>query len=227
MVVENQKIRYLSFSAGDSGQTQAVRVTFKDLPSPYDTWNDVEMWVQEPTRYCENSGKKQPPCPVAQPSSEFMGATLQCEPYYTDWSTFGTVHVYHEGIIPGGVYSIEVVGQSCDWVNDPDDSFSAPLVMTQSKWGDLVKSCAPCPCTPPDGVINMASDVTAVLDKFRNLEPPDVTCPPVAKARADLDWKTPNQLIDISDATCCLDAFRDVPYPPPSFQPPGPPPCSR
>jgi len=36
---------------------------------------------------------------------------------------------------------------------------------------------------------------------------------------------TPNQLIDISDATCCLDAFRGWSYPPPSFTPPGPPPC--
>ncbi len=71
----------------------------------------------------------------------------------------------------------------------------------------------------------MASDVTAVLDKFRNLEPPDVSCAPVSKTRADLDWETPNQLIDISDATCCLDAFRGWSYPPPSFTPPGPPPC--
>ena len=71
----------------------------------------------------------------------------------------------------------------------------------------------------------MASDVTAVLDKFRNLEPPEVVCAPVSKTRADHDWETPNQLIDISDATCCLDAFRGVPYPPPSFTPPGPPPC--
>ncbi len=72
----------------------------------------------------------------------------------------------------------------------------------------------------------MASDVTAVLDKFRNLEPPDVNCASVTKTRADLDWETPNQLIDISDATCCLDAFRGMQYPPEAFpDPPTEDPC--
>jgi len=224
VVVENQKMRYLSFSAGDLGKTQAVRVTFKDLPAPYDGWNDIEMWVQQPTTYCENSGKKLPPCPPAQPATDFLGAALDCAPWWGDFHSLGVIHVFHEGIVPKGIYWIEVVDAGCDYVANPDESFSAPLGMTQSRLGDLVRSCGVYPCTPPDGVVNMTSDVTAVLDKFRNLGPP-AFIPAVRKVRADLDWAIPDQVVNISDATCCLDAFRGVGYPPPSFQAPSPPPC--
>ncbi|UCC31667.1 MAG: hypothetical protein JSU86_05185, partial [Phycisphaerales bacterium] len=77
---EYQKIRYLSFHAGDpsgtgvGGRSQAVRVTFMDLPAPYDTWNGVQMWVQEPDPFCENAGVVSPPCPPGD--TEWLGATL-------------------------------------------------------------------------------------------------------------------------------------------------------
>ncbi len=218
----NQKIRYLSFSAGDPGRLQAVRVTFVNLPAPYDTWNGVIMWVDQPTTYCENSGKKMPPCPEQQPATDFLGAELGCAPWWGDFHSLGVIHVFHEGIVPGTTYVVQVVDSTCDPGQESD--YSDPLLITTSRWGDLVRNCATCPCTPPDGVVNVSTDVTAVLDKFRNLGPPGVACPPVSKTRADHDWETPNQLIDISDATCCLDAFRGVGYPPPSFTP-GPPPC--
>ncbi|UCC29642.1 MAG: hypothetical protein JSU86_15730, partial [Phycisphaerales bacterium] len=68
------------------------------------------------------------------------------------------------------------------------------------------------------GVVGIPTDVTAVLDKFKNLAPPSMPCYAVVKVRADLDWCTPNQRIDISDVTFCLDAFRGVMYPPPAFE---------
>ena len=221
----NQKVRYLSFNAGDPGLTQAVRVTFKNLPPPYDTWNDVEMWVQEPATYCEHAGRTRPPCPAVQPTSEFTGATLDCDPWFGDFHSAGVIHVFHEGIVPGGTYWIEVVEAGCDYAEYPAGSFSTTLAMTQSAWGDVVRNCATYPCSPPDGSVGIPTDVTAVLDKFKNLGPPEFS-PAVSKTRADLDWETPNQRVDISDVTCCLDAFRGVQYPPPAFEPPGPPPCS-
>jgi len=227
----NQKMRYLSFKIAEAGRQQGIRVTMVNLPAPYDTWNGTVMFVGPPTTYCENSGKKLPPCPSALPTITFQASTLECElptvenGMIRDWTAEGVVHVYHEGIIPGGTYYIEAADSSCPMISEA--SWSDPLIATTSKWGDLVRSCAPCPCTPPDGVVNMASDVTAVLDKFRNLEPPDVNCASVTKARADHDWEIPDQLINISDATCCLDAFRGVPYPPPSFAPPSSAPCGE
>jgi hypothetical protein len=61
-----------------------------------------------------------------------------------------------------------------------------------------------------------------VLDKFRNLVPPSLPCPAIIKARADVEPQTPDQLINITDVTLVLDAFRGFPYP---FSPSGPPPC--
>ena len=218
------KIRYLSFSAGDTGASQAIRVTFADLPTAYDAWDGVAMWVDAPATFCENAGKTTPPCPTAQPSDEFTAAILQCEPHYMDWSTVGYFHVYHEGIIPGGTYQIQVIDESCDI--GLEENYSAPLELTTSRWGDLVSNCTTCPCGPPDGTVGIPTDVTAALDKFKNLEPPAFPCAAVTKVRADLDWETPNQRVDISDVTCSLDAFRGAEYPPESFSdPPTEDPC--
>lgn len=104
----NQKIRGLSFYAGDAGRLQAIRVTFKNLPVPYNGWSGLEMWVgppelQDPVHdiqfhgrqtYCENSGFDVPwvapgnVCPFAGKNLpiEFAASTLQCDPYFADWA---------------------------------------------------------------------------------------------------------------------------------------------
>ncbi|UCC28763.1 MAG: M20/M25/M40 family metallo-hydrolase, partial [Phycisphaerales bacterium] len=221
----NQKVRYLSFkiSPADAGATQAVRVHMVNLPAPYHTWNGTKMFVGPPEVFCENAGQEKPPCAVAQPTPEFHAATLQCAAELRDWSAEGVVHVYHEGIIPGGVYYVQVARDDCDL--DSDYSYSDPLVVTMSAWGDLIRNCTTCPCGPADGTVGIPTDATAVLDKFKNLAPPTIPCHAVAKVRADLDWETPNQRIDISDVTFCVDAFRGFQYPPDSFAPPSSPPC--
>ncbi|UCC32530.1 MAG: DUF4215 domain-containing protein, partial [Phycisphaerales bacterium] len=220
----SQKVRYLSFTAGDAGRLQAIRVTFSNLPAPYNTWNGVQMWVAEPKTYCENAGQKTPPCPPAQPSNDFTGATLRCTPYFMDWSTEGVIHVYHEGIIPAGTYAVQVIDSTCDTGQEGD--YSGSLNATTSAWGDLVTDCTTCPCGPPDGTVDVPTDVTAVLDKSVNMAPPYSSCAAVIKARADLEPVEPDQLINISDVAHTLDAFGGVLYPPPSFPPPSPPPCA-
>ena len=74
-------------------------------------------------------------------------------------------------------------------------------------WGDVVENCSILPCAPPDGVVNITTDVTAILDKFRNLERSP------SKARSDLEPLLLDQLINISDVTFSLDAFRGDEYP--------------
>ncbi|UCC32381.1 MAG: hypothetical protein JSU86_08885 [Phycisphaerales bacterium] len=226
----NQKVRYLSFKSTDTTRSpaaaqRAIRVHMVDLPAPYDSWNGTKMFVGPPEEFCENSGKAKPPgCPNAQPANTFWASTLECEPYFTDWSELGVIHVYHEGIIPNGVYDVQAARDDCDLA--VDGSWSEPLVVTMSPWGDVVWKCTTCPCMPPDGTVGIPTDVTAILDKFKNLVPPTLPCHAITKVRADLDWETPNQKIDISDVTFCLDAFRGDQYPPPAFDPPSPPPCS-
>lgn len=252
----SQKNRYISFipseEEGKAGRRQAIRVTFEDLAAPFAGFNGEVMWVGEPIAYCENAGKvtgtPEVPCPDAQPSNEFLGATLKCKPYFRDWHGVcscgwcrggfeegkvcsddsdcagTTIHLYHELIIPGSIYRIDVIDQRClDLSNElsySDPMNMDPLATTTSVWGDAVRNCTTNPCGAPDGTVGIPTDVTAVLDKFKNLVPPSVPYVAITKARADLDWATPNQRVDISDVTCCLDAFRGVDYPPDAFYPP-------
>ncbi len=140
-----------------------------------------------------------------------------------DWSTVGDLHVSDDEIVPNAVYDVQAIDCDCDFGDEAN--YSAPLTITTSIWGDVVRNCAVYPCGPPDGVVGIPTDVTAILDKFKNLEPPAFS-PSILKSRGDLDWNVPNRRIDISDVTFCLDAFRGVTYPPlPLAQWPGPTGC--
>ncbi len=224
----SQKIRYLSFMAGEATRSQAVRVTFSSVPSPYDHWNGTQLWVQQPQVYCENAGVAQAdPCPEVVgelPSVDFWGAGLGCDPYFTDWTAYDVVHVWNEGIIPGASYDIQVVDDTCSLASE--ESYSTALTLTQSGWADLIQDCTTTPCKPPDGSTGIV-DVTAILDKWKNL-PGNVK-----KVRADIegspggDHRIPDQAINITDVTYCLGAFLGETYPPPGFPTPSDPPaCS-
>jgi hypothetical protein len=226
----SQKIRYLSFTAGDAGQSQAVRVTFLDLPAPYDTWNDVQLWVQEPYVRCENAGYSGgDPCPDGiggLPQAWFWCAQLGCDPYVADWTQYDMVHVFDEGIVPHGWYDLAVIEEGCrslsGWETDPA-LWSPAVQWIQSRWGDLIDNCTTTPCKPPDGSSGIV-DVTAILDKWKNL-PGNVM-----KVRADIegspagDHRVPDQAINITDVTYCLGAFLGDTYPAPGFPAPSDPP---
>ncbi len=197
------KNRNISFMSGNPGWRTAIRVRFSDLPPPHDAANGRTMWVGEPQEVSENAAKIDPSEAPGWPT--FVAATLRCEPYYADWSALGTVHVYQEGIIPGAVYELQTIDEVCDIADD--SNYSAPLQATTSLWGDIVKDCVTTPCGPPDGSVDVVTDVTAVLDKFRNL----VGAP--IKAKCDLEPDRPDLIINIADVTYILDAFRGFEYP--------------
>jgi hypothetical protein len=171
------------------------------------------MWLSEPVEYCENSGQDEPPvegCGPAPgaPTLSFHASTLQCDPYYTDWNTLGAVYVISEFVVPGATYSVQSIDESCQ--TGIEDNFSAALTLTTSLWGDVVQDCTPrpeSPCLPPDGSVDITTDVVGVLDKFSNV----ATAP--LKARADLEPGDLDLIINITDVTMCVDAFRGEPYP--------------
>lgn len=202
------KNRYLSFVGGSAGRQTAVRVTFEDLPAPFDLFNDVTMWVAEPEDVSENGAEVEP----ITGFPNFKAATLQCEPFYSDWSSFGTVHIYHEAIVPDGSYSIQVIDEHC--TISVESNFSAPLAVTMTHWGDTLGNCSTIPCSPPDGTVNII-DVVGILGRF--ISDPDS----IIKTRADIEPATPDRVINISDVLFSLGAFSGVPYP---FLP-GPVPC--
>jgi hypothetical protein len=219
----NRKVRHLSFSAGDAGRSQGVRVTFQNVPAPYVHWSGTQLWVQEPQMFCENGGTARCAgmpgcCPTGVgglPQNWFWGAELDCDPVFADWAGYGVVHVFNEGIIPAGSYSVQVVDETCSL--DSEENYSPGITLIQSAWADVVKDCSTTPCGAPDGITGVA-DVTAILDKFKNLEGN------VTKTRADLEPRVPDQLVNITDVTFCLGAFLGETYPPPGFPPPGDPP---
>ena len=88
--------------------------------------------------------------------------------------------------------------------------------MTTSLWGDMVGTCVATLCGLPDGEVGFPTDVTACLDKFKNL--PGA----VIKSRAEIEPNFPDWLVNISDVTQVVDAFHGFPYPAPGPGWPGP-----
>ncbi len=117
----------------------------------------------------------------------------------------GIVHLFHEGLIPRAIYSVQVTDAACSLQGD--DGYSDPLIMTQGRWGDLVSDCTTCPCGPPDDAVNVVTDVVSLVNKFENL-----CCAP-QKARGDLRPHNVDFKIDVSDVVQCLNAFMGDGYP--------------
>jgi len=109
-LAESTKNRFLSFTAGDPGDIQAIRVTFLDLPAPFDVWNGATLWVGAPSEVSENGSSVEP----IEGFPNFHAAQLQCTaPVFRDFSALGVVHVFHEGIVPGGAYRVQVIDILC------------------------------------------------------------------------------------------------------------------
>jgi hypothetical protein len=123
------------------------------------------------------------------------------------------VYVFGDRIVPGATYAVQEINEACDTARE--EAYSFPLGVTMSRWGDLVSDCTTSPCGPPDDRIDVVTDVAALVDKFRNLDGAPI------KARADLEPGVPDCMVNISDASVAVDAFRGFAYP---FAP-GPSPC--
>jgi len=196
--VLGEKNRYLSVEGANTGRVTALQVTFGSMPG-YEYAEGRTMWVGEPFQVTEASGSSQPTPPPA-----FWAAELGCDPFYTDWSTYGTIDVYDDAIIPGAIFEIRAIDEACH--TGIPDNYSGALDVPMSPVGDIVGDCGVTPCTPPQGVVDFV-DISAVVDKFRNL--------PAAprKARADLinseiTQPLPDKKVDFVDISYCVDAFR-------------------
>ncbi len=203
--------RYLPLTGDITGASRAARVTFSDLPAPFDTLNGKSMWVAVPFEISESSGSAEPDVPGFD---NFYVATLQCQPSFIDWAPFGVVQVYHDDIIPGASYTIEYFDEG-----DPPTLAAdvAPLVLRTSRWGDVVGPYDPVGgfWTPPDGRVDVPTDVLAMVQTF-------VSSPGFPrKVRIDLEPAFPDGRVFISDIMWGVSAFQGLPYP---FEP-NPFPC--
>jgi hypothetical protein len=216
------KNRYASFAVGDSDQL-AVRVTFLTMPPGFEYAQGRLMWVQEPYLVGEPSGSA-----AEDPEGDsFWAATLGCDPYYTDWTTYGTVDLFDDAIIPDATFALQSITEACDTANP--DGYSVALDVDMSTIGDVTGDCAMCPCTAADGRVDFI-DISAVVEKFKNTPCEEDGQGVPRKARADiinatLSLPVPDQKVDFVDISCVVEAFRGTPCEmpgPPAEDPCGP-----
>ncbi len=198
------KGRAISFVPTNPGQLTALRVTFSDLPPPFDTFSGEAMWVGEPQEFCELGGAGPADvCPDG--TATFTAAPLTCEPFFSDWAAVGPLNIYGEWIVPGALYGVQAISRNC--FDSGSSTFSLSLDAGTSAWGDVVEQCITTPCTPPDGRVDIVTDILAIIAKFGSR--PGAP----AKIRVDLEPGLLDMKINIADVTFALDAFRGLPYP--------------
>ncbi len=206
------KNRYLTLIDRNPGLSTGLELTFSSVPPPYQAWSGRTLWVGPPRKMTEIAGRDDANEPA------FWIATLQCDPWYTDWGVFGTVHVYHEAIVPMGDYFVTAVDPLCPFC---PECIPEVLRITNPRWGDIAGpfDAIAGSWSQPDDRVDITVDVVADLEKFANQS----TAP--TKPQADVEPALVDQKINISDVTQILNAFRSLPYP---FAPSAPPnPCAR
>jgi len=188
--------RYLSIMPGNAGQSVALRVSILSAPT-VPSLAGQERWVGLP------AAVNDPPN-----GGNIFVAPLQCDPLFMNWAAFPTINVYGPDIVPSTLsptqYEVVVVPESCSAFSG---AYSAPLLITQAKWGDV---------RDPYGGASQPNfaDINAIVQKFSNLP----TAPTLT--RVDLvgtgnpgQPSTPNRTVSFADVSACVSAFGGFPYP--------------
>jgi hypothetical protein len=197
------KCRFITVPAAPAG-LRAVRVRLVSLhhPNPpytggvaqdFSSFEGQTRWLGAPVPYIESASSGIP----------FVVSTLQCNPFYTDWSTVGLVHVNGREIVPSSIYDVQWITDGC--FESSEISYSAPLSISTTRWGDVESPFnPPSTDTQPD-----VGDIAAVVSKFRSAP----TAP--IKSRALISGEVPDPLLDLnfSHISACVDAFRGAAYP--------------
>jgi len=178
--------RYVSFVGANPGRETAIRVT--------PLGGGDALWVGPPKDYPEEDS--------SNPTRTFVGAGLQCDPYYRDWSTLGVVEVFGAEFIPQGVYDVQAIAQCASLT--VETNFSAPLTITNAKFGDVV---APYFVNAGDPQPDF-KDISAYVAKFLA----DPTAPTKAVAQLQPNVVKPIEPINFKDISADVDAFLGVPY---------------
>jgi len=161
------KSRYISFTPQNTGCSTAIRVKLTSLyhPQPGETPRpDISAlegeyrWVGQPDMYTEGLQYKQP---------DFWAASLQCEPYFADWSTFDLLQVYGPSIVPDSLYEVQLVDGSCADLNDPS-CYSDAIEIETGTWCDVIE---PFTTTIMGGEPSLI-DILAIVDKFQGVVHP-------------------------------------------------------
>ncbi len=184
--------RYVALTPTNTGVQTAIRVTLADLPPPFESFEGTAMWLDRPDVMID----------IPSPLTTYKRSRLTCDPVYRDWGAEGTILVADNEIVPGGVYQFQQLTDGCDM--GVEANFSATLeVAASGRWGDLVGLSYN---IPPNNDTNFI-DIAGLVDKFKSS--PDAPGVP----SSDLYPSQPDGIIDFSDISMCVDAFRGTPFP--------------
>lgn len=196
--------RFLAFQGGNpSGQQEAIRVRFADLPWPFEGHEGKTMWVGTPFAVSEDSGSPVGPPPLV------TVAMLECEPYYTDWGAWGPIHIFGPEIVPAAMYELQAIEPTCApraCFDLGEVVYSEPLTVRTSPWGDVVGDCNATGCASPQGIADFL-DISALVDKFKNVTGAQ------SKTRTDLAGDLLDLKLDFVDISYAVEAFRGAGYP--------------
>jgi hypothetical protein len=137
-----------------------------------------------------------------------MASTLQCTPYYQDWSTISLLHVTGEAILPSSSFDVENLAASCRDNELACTAVSAPLPILTARSGNVVVS------PPTDTLFSQANfgDISALVSKYQTKPGAPI------KARSKIGTTNKRGLIaiappvDFTDIPVCVNAYQGKPY---------------
>jgi hypothetical protein len=198
------KVRAISFTPTNAGRQTAIRMTLTSLhhPNPpytggtaanFSAFEGQIRWVGPPVEYMESQSSLTP----------FVAATLQCTPYYADWSTVGLLHVIGAEIIPSSVYELQSVPEGCSIA--AEFNYSTTLTVVTGRWGDIDAPFSP----PADTQQPDLDDISSLVNKYRSALGAPI------KVRALLAGQIPDPAPDVNfdHISACVDAFKGLPFP--------------
>ncbi len=205
IVVLKNRVISVSQNSLDAGRTQAIRVTFVTLPEPYDVWNGTELWVGETAVVSDNGAS----IPGIVGFDIHTIAPLQCTgPVYKDWTSLAAgpvVHIYHEGIVPGGLYHVQMLDETCSVTFE--GFYSDVLEVTNPVFGDVLRDLSYFPHGVPDGEVSIL-DIKGIVERFISA-PGGISKPRAEMEPPCLDWQT-----NVGDWLVGVNAFQGWPYTP-------------
>jgi len=190
--------RYLFFTMNDlvpnPTELYAIRVTLLDV-NGFESFNDAVRWAGAPfDTQDEDSG---------DPLRTFKAAQLECTSHYADWGTSELVYIDGGEIVPGSMYAIQAIGESCDEAQEGCYTPAAQWVIITGAWGDVIA-----PFTGTGSPQPNFKDISSIVAKF--IAKPGA----LPKPRFQLvpNAVFPDRTVDFKDIAAGVAAFVGTPY---------------
>ncbi len=156
-------------------------------------------WVGKPEIFLERQ------LPAAQTLGDYLGARLQCTPFYHDWGAEGLIHVFGAEILPNSRYSVQTYAASCKGSENVCLSVSAATEMRTRRAGDVVALFNP----PDNSQQPNVTDIGQVVAKFKGL----AGSPSNSAAVVQPNIPDPNSDVGVSDIVQIVDMAKQFVYP--------------